>query len=92
VNSLSAKTLSPYFVAEEIISIADQSLISNAVIETVAASLLLSNVSSALKAGIVESFYKFLEITEQHGNIDSKNVISAIRKKLQELKSKDKGS
>ena len=88
VTSLSAVALSPYFVKEKIISTADQSLIFNTPVQTTAASLLLSKISSALKAGINESFYKFLDITEQYGSIDSKNVITAIRKKL---KAENKG-
>ena len=89
VNSLSAVALSPYFVQEKIISTADQSLIFNTPVQTIAASLLLSKISCALRAGINESFYKFLDITEQHGSIDSKTVITAIRKKL---KTEDKGN
>ena len=88
VTSLSAVALSPYFVKEKIISTADQSLIFSTPVQTTAASLLLSKISSALKAGINESFYKFLDITEQYGSIDSKNVITAIRKKL---KAENKG-
>lgn len=80
--------LSPYFVKEKIISTADQSLIFSTPVQTTAASLLLSKISCALKAGINEGFYKFLDITEQYGNIDSKNVITAMRKKL---KAKSKG-
>ena len=82
VTSLSAVALSPYFVKEKIISTADQSLIFSTPVQIIAASLLLSKISSALKAGINESFYKFLDITEQYGNIDSKNVITAMREKL----------
>ena len=82
VTSLSAVALSAYFVEEKIISTADQSLIFSTPVQTIAASLLLSKISSALKAGINESFYKFLDITEKYGNIDSKNVITAMRKKL----------
>ena len=89
VTSLSAQTLSHHFVKEKIISTADQSLIFSTPVETTAASLLLSKISSALKAGINESFYKFLDITEQYGRIDSKNVITAIRKKL---KAENKGT
>ena len=81
--------LSPYFVKEKIISTADQSLIFNAPIQTTAASLLLSKISSALRAGINDSFYKFLDITEQYGSIDSKAVITAIR---EVLKTKEKGN
>ena len=88
VTSLSAVALSPYFVKEKIVSTADQSLIFSTPVQTTAASLLLSKISSALKAGINESFYKFLDITEQYGSIDSKNVITAIRKKL---KAENKG-
>ena len=48
--------------------------------------------SCALDAEITEDFYKFLDITEQFGSIDSKTVITAMRKKLLEMKStKDKG-
>ena len=82
VNSLSAVALSPYFVKEKIISTADQSLIFDTPVPVTAASLLLSKISSALKAGITESFYKFLDITDQYGSIDSKTIITAIRKKL----------
>ena len=91
VTSISALALSPYFVEQKLISPSEQLEIFNATSPNKAASLLLSNISSALKAGITKVFYKFLDITEQHGNIDSINVANAIRKKLFKLKSKDKG-
>ena len=91
VTSISAVALSPYFVQQNIISPSEQLEIFNATLRNKAASLLLSNISSALKAGITKVFYNFLDITEQHGNIDSINVTNAIRKKLSKLKSKDEG-
>ena len=91
VTSLSAVALSPYFVKEKIISTADQSLIFSTLVQTTAASLLLSKISSALNAGITEGFYRLLDIVEHHGSIDSKTVITAIRKKLLEV-SNDKGN
>ena len=54
-----------------------------------AAGLLLSKISCALNAELTEDFYKFLDITEQYGSIDSKTVTTAIRKKL--IKCQDKG-
>ena len=91
VTSIPAVALSPYFVQQNIISPSEQLEIFNATLPNKAASLLLSNISSALKAGITKEFYKFLDITEQHGNIDSINVTNAIRKKLFKLKSKNEG-
>ena len=49
---------------------------------TKAAGLLLSKISSTLDAGITKTFYKFLDIVDQHGSSDSKTVANAIRKKL----------
>ena len=89
VNNLSVETLSPHFVAQNIISQAEQMEIFGVLSPIKAAGLLLSKISSALSIGITEGFYKFLDITEKFGNIDSKAVTSAIRKKL---KSKDKGT
>ena len=91
VTSISPVALSPYFVQQNIISPPEQLEIFNATLPNKAAGLLLRNISSALKAGITTVFYKFLDITEHHGSIDSINVANAIRKKLFELKSKDEG-
>lgn len=88
VCCISAKTLSPYFVTENIISGEDHLEISNLISQIKAAGLLLSKISCALNAGIIKVFYKSLDIIEQHGSIDSKTVITAVRKKL---KSKHKG-
>ena len=74
VTSISAVALSPYFVQQNIISPPEQLEIFNTTLPNKAAGLLLSNISSALKAGITKVFYKFLDITEQHGSIDSINV------------------
>ena len=89
VNTLSAKTLSPHFVEQNIILPADHLEICSVHSSTKAAGLLLSKVSCALKAGFTKSFYKFLDILEQYGNSDSKHVTIAIRKKL--LESYEKG-
>ena len=91
VISLSAKTLSPYFVAQNIISSVDQLEIFCTPSPIKAAGLLLNKISSALNAGITEGFYRFLDIVEHYGSIDSENVITAIRKKLLEV-SNDKGN
>jgi len=92
VNSLSVETLSPYLVSHNIIAPAEQMEILGVLSPIKAASLLLCKISSALKAGITQDFYKFLDITEQYGSTDGKVVITAIRKKLLELKSEDKGT
>ena len=91
-KTISAKALSPYFVQQNIISPSEQLEIFDAASPNKRACLLLSNVSSALKAGINKVFYQFLDITEQHGNIDSISVTNNIRKKLTKLKCKDEGT
>ena len=88
VCCISAKTLSPHFVVENIISSEDHLEISNVPSTVKAAALLLCKISCSLRAGSTEVFYKFLDIIEQYGGIDSKTVTTAIRKKL---KSEDKG-
>ena len=93
MSSISAVTLSPYFVQQNIISPPEQLEIFNinATSPNKASGLLLSKISFALKAGFTKIFYKFLDISEQHGSMDSVMVTGVIRKKLLELKSKDKG-
>ena len=91
VSSISAVALSPYFVQQNIISPSEQLEIFNSTSPNKAAGLLLSKISSALKAGFTKIFYAFLDITEQHGSIDSAMVTGVIRKKLLELKSNGKG-
>ena len=86
VNSMSAKSLSPHFVAKNIISQGDQEEIFSIASSNKAAMMLLNRVSSALASGIIDNFYKLLDITELCGSIDSRNVSLAIRKKLSELK------
>ena len=92
VSSISAVALSPYFVQQNIISPSEQLEIFNTASPNKASGLLLSKISSALKAGFTKIFYTFLDITEQHGSMDSAMVIGVIRKKLLELRSKDKGN
>ena len=87
MNNLSVETLSPYFVSQNIITPAEQMEILNVHSPIKAASLLLSKISAALNAGITQSFYEFLDITEQHGSNDSKTVTNAIRQKLSKIKS-----
>ena len=82
VNSLTAQALSPYFVARNIISPEDQLEILSVTSPRKAASLLLTRVSSAVEVGVNESFYRFLDIIEQHGNSDSKQILLAIRRDL----------
>jgi len=91
VNSLSVETLSPYLISQNIIAPAEQIEILSVPSPIKAAGLLLCKISSALKAGITQDFYKFLDTAEQYGSIDGKVVITAIRMKLLELKSEDKG-
>ena len=91
VSSLSAVALSPYFVQQNIISSTVQQEIFNTTSPYKASWLLLSKISTALKASFPTVFYKFLDITEQHGSMDSAVVTGAIRKKLLELKSNNKG-
>ena len=94
MNSLSAETLtlSPYFVSQNIITSAEQLEIFSVPSPIKAAGLLLSKISHALDAEITEGFYKFLDIAEKYGSIESKTVITAMKKKLLEMKStKDKG-
>ena len=88
VCCISAKTLSPHFVTENIISPAEEREICSVPSPIKAAGLLLSKVSLALNAGITKDFHKLLDIIEQYGNIDSKTVTTTIRKKL---KCKSKG-
>lgn len=85
VSTLSANTLSPHFVAQKIISPDEQLEIFSTTSAKKAAGLLLSKISVALKVGSTKGFYKLLDITEQHGSIDSKNVSLAVRKRLSEL-------
>ena len=87
VNSLPVETLSPHFVSHNIISPAEQLKILRVPSPIEAAGLLLSKISCALDAGITEGFYKFLDINEQYGSIDSKTVNIAMRKRLLEVKS-----
>ena len=92
VNSLSVETLSPYFVSHNIITAAEQLEILGVLSPIKAAGLLLTKISCALDADITEDFYNFLDIIEQYGSSDSKTVITAMRKKLLEIKStQDKG-
>ena len=91
MSSTSAVALSPYFVQQNIISSSEQLEIFNSTSRNKASGLLLSKISFALKAGFIKTFYKFLDITEQHGSMDSAMVTGVIRKKLLELESKDKG-
>ena len=85
---ISARTLSPHFVSENIISSEDELEICDFTSHIKAAGLLLCKICYALRTGITDMLYKFLDIIEQHGSINSKAVVTAIRKKL---KSRNKG-
>ena len=92
MNSLSVETLSPHFVSHNIITAAEHLEICGIRSPIKAAGLLLSKISCALDAEVIEDFYNFLDITEQYGSSDSKTVITTMRKKLLEMKStQDKG-
>ena len=88
VDVIHAGALSGHFVEKNIISPADQLEIFKVTSPNNAAGILLTKISFALKAGKSKTFYQFLDITEQHGNIDSLQLIDDIRKKVFELKSK----
>lgn len=88
VCCIPAKALCPYFVNKSIILPEHHQEILDVSSNIKAAGLLLSNISSALIAGITKIFYIFLDITEQYGNSDCKTIITAIREKLLEFKSK----
>ena len=92
VSNISAVALSPYFVQQNIISPPEQLEIFNATSPNKASGLLLSKIFYALKAGFTKIFYTFLDITERHGSMDGARVTGVIKKKLLELKSKDKGN
>ena len=56
-----------------------------------AATLLLGRIIKPLRAGFEncnKNFYIFLDITEQHGNVDIKHLSRTIRKEVTEMKSK----
>ncbi|XP_065906869.1 uncharacterized protein [Dysidea avara] len=82
VNSLSVQSLSAHFVAQNIISQEDQLEILSVTSPRKAVSFLLSRISSAVEAGVNESFYRFLDITEKYGSIDNRNISLAIKGKL----------
>ena len=88
VDVIPTVALSGHFVQEKIILPEDQLEIFKVTLPSKAAGLLLNKISIPLKAGDINIFYQFLDITEQHGNIDSKTLIDDIRKTLLELKSK----
>ena len=87
VNSISAQTLSPHFVSRKIISHEDQIEILSVTSPRRAASLLLGRVSSAVEAGVNESFYRFLDILEQYGTPATKEILLAIKRDLSMCKS-----
>ena len=76
--------MSAHFVAQNLISQPDQLEILSITSPRKAASLLLSRISSAVEAGVNESFYKFLDIAEKYGGIDIRNISLAIKGKLLE--------
>jgi len=91
VDTLNAKKLSRYFVSHNIISTKEEEEITKPTTSSVrAATLLLSRVINPLKAGFencTNNFYAFLDITEQYGNDAIRHLSSAIRKKVNEMKS-----
>jgi len=83
---LSAKALSPHFVSYKIISSEDHQEILSLASPKKAASFLLSRIHAALRAGINDSFYIFLNITEKYANTNSSNISIAIKRELLQLK------
>ena len=82
VTSLPVKSISQHFVQDEIISLQEQQEIFKAASAYKAAGLLLTNIFSAVKIGVPEVFYIFLNIAEKYGTIDCINVIKAMKKRL----------
>ena len=94
VLSASATELSTHFVQKGIILCESQQEIMDISKRspTKATGILLSPISSALMSRLNEGFYAFLKIAEQYGKGSIKELISTIRKKLLELKLKEKGT
>ena len=88
VDSFHAKPLSPYFVARNVISLEDQQEIFSLASSKKAASYLLSRVHPSLRAGINQTFYVFLDITDQYGSAECKTISMVMRRKLLEMTSK----
>jgi len=89
VDTLTAKSLSCYFVSHNIISTKEEEEITKPTTSSIrAATLLLSRVINPLKAGFencTDNFYVFLDITEQHGNDAIRHLSANIRQKVTEI-------
>ena len=91
IDTLAAKKLSHYFVSHKIISTKEEEeIIKPGASSVQAATFLLGRIIKPLRAGFencTNNFYVFLDITEQHGNVDIKQLSTTIRKEVTEMKS-----
>ena len=84
--------LTPYFVSDKVISLADNEEILKSSTTFTAAQLILERVSLRMKSGSTDIFAKMILIIEHYG-IDAAKILSQeIKVKLKEIKHKDKKS
>jgi len=86
LTSILQVDLTPHFVTVKIITLSDEDEITkaSATSHRAAMKMLLKPVSSSLEAGYTTSFYKMLEIIQQHGNDAAQHLAGEI---LAEVKS-----
>ena len=81
--------IAPHLVQEKIIDSEDEQKINAAVTKIQKARIVLPIVSSALKNGYTNSFYKMLKIMKNHGNDDTKQLCADIECAITELDGKE---
>ena len=84
LTSILQVDLTPHFVTAEIITLSDEDEITKASTTShrAAMKMLLKPVSSSLETGYTTSFYKMLEIMQQHGNDATQHLSGEIFDKV----------
>ena len=89
-NILFSTNLVPQLIQAEVIVPAEQQKIATLATSTEKAEFVLQKVSSALQAGLTESFHIVLDIMKCHGNRDAQQLSMIIKCKIAGSQ-KDKG-
>ena len=74
--------LTPHLIEEGVIALTDQEELNAIATSSGKSSFVLPKVTSALKAGETESFYKILEIMKYHGNHAAQQLSDTIASEI----------
>ena len=82
VNILPMKSLTHYFIKDEIITFDEEETIMQTAVRSEAAGMVLRKIGGSLKAHLTTSFDKLLSIMEQYGGASCMELVNEMRQDL----------